>query len=857
MDKSAIRNFAVWARVNLMDSVAQKAFEYGIEKNGGFAESADSIGGSLLTTEEKNKRNHLVARIKEIGYQEVVEEVAYTWFNRFTALRFMEVNEYLPSRVRVFTNEKGEFEPDILREALTVELEGLERSKVVECIERQNTEELYRYLLVTQCNALSDVLSPLFTKLDDYVELLLPNNLLRKDSVLDHMVRDIPEENWKEQVEIIGWLYQYYISVKKDEVFASKKTISKETLPAVTQLFTPDWIVRYMAENSVGRIWLESYPNSSLKSEMRYYVEEPTQTEEVIKKIEEIRYKNVNPLDIKVIEPCCGSGHILVYVFDLLYKMYEESGYNKREIPTLIFKNNLFGLDVDKRAAQLASFSLTMKARSMNARFFSENYYTKPQVYEIYDSSALLAMDYRKKFAELGFSAAVRDDLEYLVETFIHAKEIGSLTKLRKIDFYAIEKELAEVKERESSALYHFDYISSYAPILEKLLCQAKILSNKYDVMITNPPYVNLSNIDNNVKEYALSVYPKSKSDLFAMFIEHSFDFTKERGYSAFMTPYVWMFIKSYEELRGYIIANKSIETLCQLEYSALEEAIVPLCTFVLRNITRYKKGNYFRLTDFKGGMSVQDKKFLEGNENHSCGYYYNADSSNFSKIPGSPIAYWVSKKFIKIFYNSVIGDILQVRQGTSTGDNEKFLRNWFEVSIKKVSLNHYQREKTSFKWYPATKGGDYRKWYGNNDFIVDWENDGARIKKCPGSAVRNPNANFLSGLTWTGISSKALGIRYCPHGFVFLISGKAIVGEEDKLYYVLAFCCSIVAYEILKITSPTLSFEVGYISNLPIKVDTIKKVIVDNLTKNNISLSKTDWDSYETSWDFKKHPLV
>ena len=856
MNKSAIRNFAVWARVNLMDGVAQKAFEYGIEKNGSFAEFTDSIGGRLLTTEEKNKRNHLIARIKEIGYHEVIEEVAYTWFNRFMALRFMEVNEYLPSRIRVFTNEKGEFEPDILREALTVELEGLERNKIVECIERQKTEELYRYLLVTQCNALSDVLSPLFTKLDDYVELLLPNNLLRKDSVLDHMVRNIPEEDWKEQVEIIGWLYQYYISVKKDEVFASKKTITQETLPAVTQLFTPDWIVRYMAENSVGRIWLESYPNSSLKSEMRYYVEEPTQTKEVIEKIEEIRYKNVNPLDIKVIEPCCGSGHILVYVFDLLYKMYEESGYNKREIPALILKNNLFGLDVDKRAAQLASFSLTMKARSMNARFFSENYYTKPQVYEIYDSSALLDMDYRKKFVELRFSAVVRDGLEHLVETFAHAKEIGSLIKMRKIDFSAIEKELAEVKERESSALYHFDYISSYAPILEKLLCQAKILSDKYDVVITNPPYACPSNMEGYVKDYAQCVYPNTKQDMFAMFIEHGFDWLTEYGFNAMVTMQSWMFLSSFEKMRKDLLSKNAIVTMSHMENMVMGIAFGTNATVWRKNILSMYNGQfmYIHMSDLKkdGNDNLLPKAFPIINER-----YKQSNSSNFSKIPGSPIAYWVSKKLIEIFNNPIIGDILQVRQGTSTGDNEKFLRNWFEVSIKKVSLNHYQKEKTSSKWYPATKGGDFRKWYGNNDFIVDWENDGARIKKCSGSAVRNPNANFLSGLTWTGISSKALGIRYCPHGFVFLISGKAIVGEEDKLYYVLAFCCSIVAYEILKITSPTLSFEVGYISNLPIKIDTIKKVIVDNLTKNNISLSKTDWDSYETSWDFKKHPLV
>ena len=866
MDKSAIRNFAVWARINLIESVSQKAYEYGIVKGGEYQSNQTTVSGKILSQAEIKARNQLVARIKEIGYDEVMEEVAYTWFNRFTALRFMEVNEYLPTKVRVFSDENGDFNPDILKEALTVEMDGLNRQKIIEYIEAQNNEELYKYLLISQCNALSDVLSPLFTKLEAYVELLIPNNLLRADSVLYKMVKEIPEDNWKEQVEIIGWLYQFYISVKKDEVFASKKTITKETLPAVTQLFTPDWIVRYMAENSVGRIWMESNPNSSLKAEMKYYVDDAEQEKDVQNRLKEIQYKNVNPETIKVIEPCCGSGHILIRVFDLLYKMYEEFGYNRREIPTLILKNNIVGLDVDKRAAQLSAFSLTMKARSCNSRFFSENYYTKPQVYEIVDSHALYGESYQNAIFSL-FSTSAKQDIDYLISVFRHGKTIGSLLKVKPIDFARLEGEIYKL-ENTITDLLHTEFVNAGLPVLKKLVMQAKILSAQYDVMITNPPYIGISSMEAPVKEYAISAYPNSKTDMFAMFMETGF--VKKNGFTAMINMHSWMFLSSYEKLREVLLNTQEIVTMAHLGARAFEEIggeVVQTTTFVLRNtIEKTYKGTYSRLI----APTTQDGKeelFLSGNNR-----YYSLQS-NFSKIPGAPIAYWIGENVAKLFLGQRVDDLADARSGMSTTDNDRFLRIWHEINLKDISFFSTSLDEakcSKLKWFPYNKGGEFRRWYGNNSLMVNWFNDGEEIKYWVTHNPKDPKTTswgrrifatdkfFKKGITWSSITTGLFSCRTYGVGFIFDSGANGLFVNDDRMYdYAAGYLNSKVFDYILKILNPTINNGPGTVGRIPMIECGDIQTQIEDMVKMNVSNSKVDWDSYETSWDFKKHPLI
>lgn len=840
MDKSAIRNFAVWARVNLMDSVAQKAFEYGIEKNGSFAESADSIGGRLLTTEEKNKRNHLIARIKEIGYQEVVEEVAYTWFNRFTALRFMEVNEYLPSRVRVFTNEKGEFEPDILREALTVELEGLERSKVVECIERQNTEELYRYLLVTQCNALSDVLSPLFTKLDDYVELLLPNNLLRKDSVLDHMVRDIPEENWKEQVEIIGWLYQYYISEKHEEVVdpLHGKMIKKEDVPAATQLFTTEWVVRYIVDNSLGRYWIERNPNSALKNQLQYLA---------LPKDGEFAVVNekVSPQEIKVLDPCVGSGHFLAYAFDVLIKIYSECGYSERDAAESILQNNLFGLDLDNRAVQLACFSLKMKARNYSRRILNQrSEELEEHIYCIEESNQI-------DFRLLSYLGEEKETTKQLVERFIDAKEYGSIIKLpfSLNDILAVKSKLLGIQDKHYSDLIEQSDVKTLVQNLLPIVNQSVVLTQKYQIVVTNPPYLN--KYDAKLNQYVKDWYEDYKGDLFSVFMFRNFDFCEKGGYSGLMTPNVWMFIKTYEKLRTYILTQKHITTLVQMAKGAFfKEATVDVCAFVLQNKYVNEKGIYFRLEDFKGDMQVQDVALKNALQDKSCGYYYNADSLNFSKIPGSPIAYWVSDKIFNLFKNKLFEDVSFSDGQILTGDNNKYLRFLWEVNASDIGRQG--------KWVLHAKGGEYRRWFGNIDTVLNFSKEAiSHYKKDKVARFPKENILFREGITWSLISSGDMfGMRFLSDDLTFNKAAATILFDDITLIlYCLGLLNSIVARTIIKILNPTVNTNIRDVLAVPIIIG--ENSIIKNIVKENISFSKTDWDSYETSWDFKKHPLV
>lgn len=793
-----------------------------------------------------------------MGYEQVIEEVAYTWFNRFCALRFMEVNGYLPSHVRVFTDENNAFNPQILTEALHIELEGLNKEIVFTLKEKNQTEELYKYLLIVQCNALNSVLPVMFQKIEDYTELLFPDNILRQGSVVEQLISQIPEEDWKDAVQIIGWLYQFYISVKKDEVYASKETITKDTLPAVTQLFTPDWIVRYMAENSIGRIWLESYPQSPIKEEMRYYVDDPEQPEEVQRKINLIKYKDVNPIDIKIIEPCCGSGHILVYAFDLLFKMYEEKGYQAREIPTLILKNNLFGLEIDRRAAQLAYFSLIMKARSANPRFFSDRYYTAPKIRELISSDTLIQNNFIAHLRELNIlSMQAMEDFEYLVDVFKYAKTIGSLLKIKSLNFEVIDNAVAELKNAMYSHLEYTNILQISLPVLEQLVEQAKVLSRKYDVMITNPPYIGISTMEAAVKDYAVKNYPDSKSDMFAMFMQT--DFVKPNGFLAMINMHSWMFLSSYEKLRKTIITTKEIITMAHLGAHAFETIggeVVQTTTFVIRNCNYSGNGVYFRLVD-----SVNKEQDFVNNL-HGGGVRYITDLSAYIAIPGSPIAYWISVGLLRSFMNGKsLGEIAEPKQGLATGNNDKFLRFWFEVGQNNVfydATDYINAFASGKKWFPCNKGGTYRKWYGNNERFIDWLADGQEIKSFNGSVIRNSQYYFQEGGTWSTLASNNFSMRYSPKGFIFESKGSVCFAKnEDELCYIIGLLNTKVINQALLVLSPTLDYHEGPLSRVPVLLDNSVKNQVDCIVKENIFISKKDWDSFENSWDFKKHPLI
>lgn len=846
MNKNVIKKYAIWARRELIERVSQRAVIYGITPKDVGNPDADSVNGYLLSQTEKKQRQALIRIIGEKGFTQVMEEVAYTWFNRFAALRFMEVNGYLPSHVRVFTNDAGEFKPQILAEAIHLELDGLDMKKVYALENENKSEELFKYLLIVQCNALNSILPGMFQKIDDYTELLLPDYLLREGSVIEQMVTTIPEEDWTDQVQIIGWLYQYYNTEPKDKVFADLKKnikITKENIPAATQLFTPDWIVHYMVENSLGRLWIERklvdsselVVGSSEYEEKRqqiekalaekfgwkYYLTEAKQEPEVRQKLTTIHYPlSTTPQELRVIDPCCGSGHILCVLFDILVQIYEDYGHTAREAAVQIVENNLWGLDIDERAAQLSYFAVMMKARQYDRRFFSRN--VQPHVYS------------PKGYPE---------GLEY-----------GSLITVDALEPAPEPSNRGLFDEKYSLALNRWYFRHA--------------LSQKYHVVVTNPPYMGASNMSSTLSDFIKKNYSDYKSDFFSAFMIRCSNMTMLDGYCGFFTPYVWMFIQSYENLRNYLYGNCAIETLIQFEYSAFEEATVPVCTLVFKNVHIHgKKGCYCRLTDFRGGMEVQRIKTLEAINNHKCGFYYEQTTDNFSKIPGSPVAYWVGKGFCDAFDNKTLYDFAPTKQGLITSDNNKFLRLWFEVQSEKSLLNikgtcKNDMNQDRLKWFPYSKGGNYRKWYGNRDYVVNWQYNGVEIKNFKDdrgkirSRPQNVDYYFKEGNTWSDITSGLFSARYIEGGFIHDSTGPMCFPINRELtYYLLAVLNCKPSAEFLMFLAPTFHFREGPVGLLPVKIE--NKDGVDSLVSENIVLSRTDWDSFETSWDFARHPLL
>ncbi|MEE5993893.1 MAG: BREX-1 system adenine-specific DNA-methyltransferase PglX [Oscillospiraceae bacterium] len=837
MNKTAIKNFAVSARIMLIDAVTQRAYEYDVTENGKNDPAQGSVNGNSLTPVEKNQRSQLIRKIRLNGFAQTMEEIAYTWFNRFIALRFMEVNNYLPSHTRVFTDENGDFKPEILSNAVNVEIDGLDREYVLELLEKQDNETLYKYLIITQCNALNAGLPEMFEEIGGWTELLFPPNLLRSDSVIANMVSMIPENDWTEQVQIIGWLYQYYNTEPKDKVFADLKKnikISASAIPAATQLFTPDWIVRYMVDNSLGRIWLEGHENSEIKPNLQYYLDEAEQEEAVKSELEKIRSqsKNIQPEQIKFLDPCMGSGHILVYAFDVLMQIYVSCGWSERDASKSILRHNLYGLDIDRRAYQLAYFAVMMKARGYNRRILSPE--NQPNLANFADTMEVDA-------------SMIPAELKNFVEQFEFADTYGSLMSVT-------APEGLDTAVSEFGGTFGMNQHQ-----LDMMLKIYHILSQKYDVVCTNPPYMGGSGMNADLSNFVKNNFSDYKSDLFSAFVVRCTQLTKPNGYLGFLTPYVWMFIQSYEKLRSYIYKGKTIETLIQFEYSAFEEATVPICTFALKNSYVNKKGCYFRLTDFRGGMEVQRQKTLEAISNHHCGFYYEANSENFSKIPGMPVAYWVSDAVISNFRFSSIKDLFRVGHGVLTGHDEGFVFYWYEVANVDISFHsksHIDMITNEFKYCPMAKGGEFRKWYGNLWLVLRFDEWGIKkMSSYPKFTMQNKDLYFKPGMTWTEITSGRLSARYLPEGCIFNHKGPSGFGKDnDYNLKLIGFMASVVSNYYEQIINPTISCSAGVVNTFPVK--NIEKWST-LLVKENIDVSKQDWDAFETSWDFESHPLV
>lgn len=894
MNKTAIKNFAVWARQKLISDITYKAGMLGITEDG----IADKLPHSTSDLEfydigtkdyaevsgkEIKQRNALVNAIRKkekdngdyksaFGY--VVEEVAYTWFNRLIAIRFMEVNDYLPSGVRVLSSEnKAKKEPDLVTTPFDTDLEftSYEQDRIIQLKDDNKLDELFRMLFIKQCNKLHDVLPELFEKTDDYSELLLTVSFTDSDGVLYHLVHDIEEDDFnveeEGQVQIIGWLYQFYNIEPKAVVFGRKGNakIKKEEIPAATQLFTPDWIVRYMVQNSLGRIFINDKCTGITDEKERinkekeiaqqmgwqYYLPEAEQTSEVRAQLNANHISLLSELtSIKLIDPCMGSGHILVYAFEVLMQIYLECGYTERDATSLILENNLFGLDIDDRAYQLAYFAVMMKARSYDRKILTRN--IKPNVYSIKESNFLV-----DSWQKISDDEKFREIFQTVVDTFIDAKEYGSILNVSDADYdYA----LSVIDDFEQSVPVDFEaqILRGKTDDIRALVNQAKLLSQKYDAVVTNPPYMPVSNSSASLQNFVKKNYPDSKTDMFAVFIERVGQLTKPNRYSAMITMHSWMFLSSYEKLRSKILETDTVN-MAHLGARAFEEIggeVVQTTAWIERKTDlKQFKATYKRLVD-ENSQTAKEQAFL--NKNYNA---YNITKTNFSKIPGSPIAYWVSGNILNAFEKGMLADYADTKQGFATGDNNRFLKFWHEIAWNKVGIDcdtNEEAKESRKKWFPANKGGSYRRWYGNNYYVANWENDGQEMKAFSGSVIRNPQYYFRQGITWSSLSSAGVSMRFSPKGFLFESKGSmCYFKNDDNLLYILALMNTKIVDKMLLILAPTLDYHEGPMSKVPTVIDVDKKDLVGDISKNNITIAKNNWDSYETSWDFKRNPLV
>jgi len=875
MNRNKLKAYAPRARREFIKAVTDRAVIYGLtnEKIEPVTVQGDVaiIGDKPFPKAVAEKRKRLEGRIRGEGFEQVMEAMAYTWFNRFVAIRFMELHGYLEHGYRVLsttnsTNDtkkgksvsgdhSGSELPEILVYAEHVDLPGLNREKVVELkLAGNRDEELYRMLLIAQCNALHKAMLFLFEEIGNATELLLPENLLHSDSLIRKMVNEIPEEEWQE-VEIIGWLYQFYISEKKDQVIG--KVVKSEDIPAATQLFTPNWIVKYMVQNTLGRQWVDTYPNSPLKQQMEYYIEPTEQTPEVEEQLKAITPESLNPEGLTLLDPACGSGHILVEAYDLLKTIYQERGYRAKDIPRLILEKNLYGLEIDDRAAQLAAFALVMKARADDRRIFEKN--INLHILAIQETKGMDAQKITKAlntpivkgdlppretlFEEMNEAHAPlfsrknlsvkgeisQDDVACLIQLFEHGKTFGSLIRVPE----ELNKKLGAIAERVGDVLaYGKMFGDAAAEMLRPVVEQAQILAEIFDAVVTNPPYMGTKGMTLQLKKFGEAEYPKSKSDLFAIFVERILTLVEQNGLVGLMTPFTWMFLKSYEHLRRRVLQENTITSLIQPEYHAFfESAYVPICTFIVHRSNLKRKSEFIGLSSFYG-EDLQPVKTLEAIRNPACGWRFSTYTGDFSKVPGSPVAYWVTQAVRDLFETcQPLGSLAEPKQGMATTDNNKYLRLWWEETYSSIGFfmkDMREANHSGVKWFPYNKGGEFRKWSGNYLHIVNWENDGAEIKrdvvrKYPylngnvGLVLKLTNPYFEKCLTWTATSSSYFGIRYSPSGFMFDVKGSSCFCDEKLIFPLLGFLASKITSYMLQALNPTIEFQNGNIKTLPI----------------------------------------
>lgn len=873
MDKNAIKKYAIWARNELIARIAQKALRYGISKESIVDAYADSIDGVLLSAVEKRQRQALIAQIEAKGFEQVVEEVAYTWFNRFCALRFMEVNGYLPSNIRVLSDEGNDFKPEILTKAIELDFESLNMETVYAFKEANKDEELYRYLLIVQCNELNKILPHMFQKLEDYTELLLPDNLLRECSVVEQLVTTIPQEdfdiNQGGQVEIIGWLYQYYNQELNDFVYDgsyAKKKLGKDLIPAATTIFTPDWVVRYMVENSLGRMWVEGHPNDELKANWKYYLDEVKQEESVEAELAKIRaeYANLNPKDIKVIDPCMGSGHILVYAFDVFMQIYTSVGYTEKEAAISILENNLYGIDINERAFQLAYFAVMMKARQYHKFILKKQ--VQCNIHSIVESNGINVEQlhfFGVQLDEFSKNAAI-NQMQGLIAQMHDAKEYGSIITVENYDWELL-RQFAETFDASSGFdLFNANGIEETQQRLKEIVIVGEVLAKKYEVIITNPPYLGSSRFNDKLDKLVKEYYPNEKNDLsMIMYKQAISNMSIKNGFVAFITTSSWMFLSSFEKLRKYILSNLSIDTLIDFGSELFDGKVGH--NLIVSWVSRIGINNYnmraVRLVDY-----CYSKRNEKENEYFNIKNHYTAQQENFSRIPGYPIAYWVSDKFMRIFEEDNMSNYASVTNGLFTCNNNLFLRYWSEVAYKDSFFGCKDKESSLNsvkKWYPYNKGGNFRKWYGNHEYVVNFNRFGSEISKyrvANGQSASFPGQNFYfkESMSWSLVTSGSFAIRYYPQGFVFDIAGSsAFPLNKDNIFHLLGLLNSPIVIYVLGILNPTLNYQAGNIRNIPIKKSIFEYPIINKLVRDCIYESKSDWDCFETSWDFKKHPLV
>lgn len=852
MGTKSIERFSIEARELLLSNMEQRLYTYGLDDagRGEFGIDADVVRGAVLSPVERGQRAELFRRIEDEGTLPFISEMAYTWFNRLAAIRYMELHGFLPSHVRMLSAADGGFDPECLHAAATLELPDLERAEVVRLIQAGDDEPLYRAILVAQMNELSSFLPTVFGTVSADA-LTLPANLLHRSefNVLYRLVTDIPEESW-ENVEILGWMYQFYNSDVKAEFFRSKRKAGADDLAPATQLFTPDWIVRYMVDNSLGRLWMLNHPESSLKDRkadglMEYYIEPDEEHEDFI--------RVTSPEDVTFCDPACGSGHILVYAFQMLMAIYEECGYRKREIPELILTKNLSGMEIDPRAAQIATMALAFLAREHDRRFFGREVTA--------DITVLESATFEE--GELPEDSPLAQNKQ-LIETLAHLGEVGSL-------YQPSEKDIAAVQETLAAIGLNSLFGASASEKLDRALASMRALSRRFDVVVANPPYMGSSSFNPFMSKWVKKHYPDSCKDLCTAFIERGYTLAQENGYDAMVTMQSWMFLGSFEKMRNRIIDEKSIVTMAHLgprAFDAIGGEVVSVTADVLYNGTVNAKGSYFRLVDIVGSEPKR-LKLLEAIQNPNCGWFYRADATTFHDIPGSPIAYWASEAILRAFRNGKpLAELARPRQGLATGDNDRFLRCWWEPALKTIGLGMASRAEATEsqrKWFPCNKGGDFRKWFGNQQYVVNWEDDGREIrgfKKGDRLASRPQNMDryFNAGMTWGTISSSKLSMRYSPEGFIPETKGSMCFTEPGRsiLPYI-GISNSSVEELLLTALAPTLDFHEGPLGKTPIPVNELARFIdiIEQLVISCINLSRTDWDSQETSWDYKRNPLI